>query len=123
MGIVFIIGFVQAFFIDIILLNKKRKSIADKILIIWMFIIGLHLLLFYLHYINYYQEFPHLLGLVEPLPFVHGPFLLMYVTSLVSGDQKFNKLFLIHFIPALSFYVLLSPKLFLPAEEKLHFAF
>ena len=123
MGIVFIIGFVQAFFIDIILLNKKKKSISDKVLIIWMFIIGLQLLLFYLHYINYYQEFPHLLGLVVPLPFVQGPFLLMYVTSLVMEDQKFNKLFLIHFIPALSYYILLSPKLFLPAEEKLHFAF
>jgi hypothetical protein len=31
MGIVFIIGFIQAFFIDIILLNKKKKSVADKI--------------------------------------------------------------------------------------------
>ena len=123
MGIVFIIGFVQAFFIDIILLNKKKKSISDKVLIIWMFILGLHLLLFYLDYINYYQEFPHLLGLVEPLPLVQGPFLLMYVISLIMEDQKFKKLLLVHFIPALSFYILLFPKLILPAKEKLHFAF
>ncbi|MCK5703739.1 MAG: hypothetical protein KAI29_21425, partial [Cyclobacteriaceae bacterium] len=123
MGIVFIIGFVQALFIDIILLNKKKKSMPDKVLIIWMFILGRHFLLFYLDYINYYQEFPHLLGLILPLPFVQGPFLLMYVTSLIMEDQKFNRFFLIHFIPALSFYILLFPKLILPAKEKLHFAF
>jgi len=123
MTIIFIIGFVQAFFICIILLNKKNKSLSDKILTVWIFIIGLHLLLFYFHYINYNQELPHLLGFLVPLPLVQGPFLLIYVASLINEDQKFNKLFLLHFIPALSYYILLSPIMLLPASEKLHYVF
>ena len=123
MTIIFIIGFVQAFFICIILINKKNKSLSDKILTVWIFIIGIHLLLFYFHYISYYEELPHLLGFLVPLPLVQGPFLLMYVASLINEDQKFNKLFLFHFIPALSYYILLTPIMVLPAEEKLHYVF
>jgi len=123
MAVVFIIGFVQAFFIGLILLNKKNKSLSDKILAWWIFFIGLHLLLFYLHYINYYQNLPYLLGLVVPLPLIHGPFLLLYVSSLTKKEQFFNMLLMIHFLPAISYYLLLSPIMFLPAEEKLHYVF
>jgi len=123
MAVVFIIGFVQAFFIGLILLNKKNKGLSDKILAIWIFIIGLHLLLFYLHYTNYYQNLPDLLGLFVPLPLVQGPFLLLYVTSLIKKEQTFNRILLIHFFPAFSYFLLLSPIMFLPAEEKLHYIF
>jgi AraC-like DNA-binding protein len=61
--------------------------------------------------------------MIVPLPLVQGPFLLMYVASLIKEEQKFNKLFLFHFIPALSYYILLSPIMVLPATEKLHYVF
>ncbi len=123
MNIVFIIGIVQAFFIEIILLNKKKKSLPDKILAIWICCIGLHLLLYYLNYIEYYHQYPHILGIAAPLPFVHGPLLLIYVTSLISKEQKFNSLLLLHFIPALSYYIFMIPDFLLPADEKIRFAF
>ena len=40
MTIIFIIGFVQAFFICLILLNKKNKRLPDKILTLWIFVTG-----------------------------------------------------------------------------------
>lgn len=123
MHIVFIIGIVQAFFIEFILLNKKEKSLPDKILAIWIACIGIHLLLYYLYYIEYYYQYPHILGIPAPLPFVHGPLLLIYVSSLISKEHKFNKVFLLHFIPALSFYLFMIPDLLLPADEKIRFAF
>jgi AraC-like DNA-binding protein len=123
MAFVFIIGVVQAFFICLILLNKKKKSLADNILAIWVFILGLHLLLFNFEYTNYYLEVPQLLGFVVPLPLVHGPFLLLYVTLLISGQQKFNKLLLLHFTPALIYYLFLLPIMLLPAAEKLHLVY
>jgi AraC-like DNA-binding protein len=123
MAFVFIIGVAQAFFIFLVLLNKKKKSLSDNILALWIFIIGLHLLLFYLYYIDYYQVLPHLLGIMVPLPLVHGPFLLIYVTLLIKEKQKFNKLLLLHFTPALIFYFLLLPIMILPAAEKLHYVF
>ena len=123
MTIVFIIGVVQAFFICLILLNKKKKSLSDKILATWVLILGIHLLLFNFHYTNYYQVVPHLLGFLVPLPLVHGPFLFLYVTTLITGQQKFNKLLLLHFTPALIYYLFLLPIMLLPAAEKLHLVY
>jgi AraC-like DNA-binding protein len=122
-GVIFIIGVAQAFFIEIILLNKKKKSLSDKILAAWIFIIGLHLLLYHLDFIQFYNQYPHILGLEAPLPLVHGPFMLMYVISLTSKEQRIRRLLLLHFIPALAFYLFMLPKLLLPADEKLYFAF
>lgn len=119
MGIVFIIGTVQAFFIVLILLNKKRKGLPDKILAIWVFILGLHIFLYYLNYIGFYQAYPHVQGLAEPLPFVHGPFLLIYITSLINKDQKIKGLLWLNFIPAALHYLYLLPKVFLSREELL----
>ena len=99
------------------------KIILSKILTLWIFVTGLHLLLYYFHHINYYQKLPHLLGFLVPLPLVQGPFLLLYVTSLINEHQKISKLFLLHFIPALSYYFFIAPIMLLPAEEKLHYVF
>lgn len=123
MAFVFIIGVVQAFFICLILLNKKKKSLADNILAVWVFVLGLHLLLFYFDYTNYYLEVPQLLGFLVPLPLVHGPFLLLYVTTLISGQQEFNIMLLLHFTPALIYYLFLLPIMLLPAAEKLHLVY
>lgn len=123
MGIVFIIGVVQAFFIEFILLKKKNKGLSDKILAVWMFFIGVHLFFYYLNYIQFHQQYPHILGVTAPLPLIHGPFLLLYVISLIGNLKSLNRLLLLHFVPALSYYLALTPKFMLSAQEKLRFVF
>ncbi len=117
MGIIYIVGIVQAFFIEFILLNKKRKGLADKILAIWMLILGLHLFLYYLYYIGFYETHPHVQGLLVPLPLVHGPFLLIYVVSLINQDQIIKRLLWLNYSPAILYYLYLLPKVFLSKEE------
>jgi hypothetical protein len=43
-----IIGIIISFFLSFLLLSKKDKILADKILMTWLFIMGFHLLLFYI---------------------------------------------------------------------------
>ena len=119
MGIIYIIGTVQALFIVLILLNKKRKGLPDKILATWIFILGIHIFLYYLDYIGFYQAYPHVQGLFVPLPLVHGPFLLIYVTSLINSDQKIHRLMWLNYLPAILFYLYLVPKFFLSRNELL----
>lgn len=88
-----------------------------------MFFMGLHLFYFYLHFNEYYFQYPHILGIGVPLPLIHGPFLLLYVTSLIDRHQHFDPKLLLHFITALAFYLTLLPKLLLSGPEKLHFVF
>ncbi len=119
MEIIYIIGIGQAFFIELILLNKKRKGLPDKILAIWMFLLGLHLFLYYLYYIGFYETYPHVQGLAVPLPLVHGPLLLIYVTSLINKDQKINRLLWLNYIPIVLYYLYLLPKVLLSKDELL----
>ena len=106
----YLTGIIISFFLIIILIGKKNKSEADKILALWLFFTGFHLILFYLHFNNEYVKFPFLLGIEIPMPLVQGPFLYLYTSTLTNQNRnkKYNLLhfmpFIIAFIPLLSFF-------------------
>src|SRR5689334_10746705 len=103
-----------AFFLTLLLLTKRNKSTADKILVAWLFTVTLHLLLYYFRHANLY---PQLLAVDFPLPLVHGPFLLLYTLALTRGSIA--KTSLLHFLPALCVLVYLIPFLLRSTEEKI----
>ena len=114
---IFIIGITIAFLLEFLLLSKKDKAKADKVLAVWMFLIGLHLFLYYMHYSGLDTEYPVTIGIVFPFPLLHGPLLFLYVSSLTN--QPRNRLLLLHFIPALLMYLYLISFFVLPATEKI----
>lgn len=111
-------GIIITFFLAILLISKKDKSKADTILAVWLCIIGIHLQLFYLHFSGQYVHFSYLLGLEIPMPLLHGPFLYLYIRSLIYPTQQSYRL-LLHFLPALLAYLSLIPFLILTAEQKI----
>lgn len=124
MDIIFIIGIVQAFFIEFILLNKKNKRLADKILATYMFVVGVHLSLYYLFHIQFYKTYPHILGFMQPFPLLHGPLLLLYIQKLISPAPRMLKKDILHFVPFVLFYAFLVPDMImLSGEEKIEFVF
>ena len=102
---IFIIGGTLAFFFEFLLLSKKRKSLSDKILTFWMFIIGVHLFLYYFYIEGIDYKYPHLLGIVFPLPLFHGPLLFLYTSSLTGFIPKWKAKHLLHFLPLFIFFV------------------
>lgn len=105
----FIFGIGLAFFLWSLLLTKKSKPLADKILAAWLLIIGVHLLLFYLFWIGYTDGHPKILGFAQPLPLVHGPLLLLYVWSQMRRQFRLQWVHLLHFIPALAMAGMMIP--------------
>lgn len=106
------------------MLNKKNKNLSDKILSVWMFVLGVHLFLAFLFSIEYYYTFPFFMGIQQPFPLLHGPFLLLYVYALIKPNPKVGRVELLHFLPALLFFIFLIPDAFLTtAPELLEFAF
>lgn len=93
-----LIGIIISIFLSIILFTKKGKSQADVILAIWLFFIGFHLSVFYIHITGQYLKFPYFLGFEIPLPLVHGPFLYLYIRSLTSQNKR-RVHWAIHFLP------------------------
>ena len=116
----FILGICIALFLVFLLLLKKNKSRADKVLAIWLFLMMVHQALFYHHITGLTYEIPHLLGVLMPLPVLHGVLLYFYVLEVTGkGTIKFA-IRLLHFIPYLSLLLLLIPFYSLPAEQKIY---
>ncbi|MEL1255741.1 helix-turn-helix domain-containing protein [Flavobacterium sp. DGU38] len=114
----YLTGIIITFFLVIILTSKKNKSQADKILSLWLFFTGFHLILFYLHFNNESIKFPFLLGCEIPMPLVQGPFLYLYTSALTNQDhnKKYN---LLHFVPFGIAILLLLPFFGLSPHEKI----
>lgn len=98
------IGIIIVFFLAFILITKPNKIEADKILFVWLLVVGLHLTLFYLLFSGNYIYYPKLLGISIPLPLMHGPMLYLYTAS-ITNQSKNWKINFLHFIPALLIYV------------------
>lgn len=119
MDIFYIAGISIAVLIEFLLVSKKQKSDADIVLTVWMFLILIHLFLFYIGFTGDVYDFPFLLGAAMPLPLVHSVLLFLYV-SFLTGQLPEKKWFLfLHFIPAAGFYIYLISFFILPAEEKI----
>src|SRR5512145_330035 len=102
---IFIAGITIAFFLEFLLLSKRNKSGADFILALWMFFIGLHLFFFYIHYTGIYARVPFLIGLILPLPLVHGPFLYIYVSVLTNQVPHKPYILFLHLLPPFLMYL------------------
>ena len=88
---IYIVGISIAFFLSLLLLSKKGKTQADKILTAWLLVIGIHLLLFYLFFSGIAYQHTFWLGLSMPLPLVQGPFLFLYTASLTNQLHRQEK--------------------------------
>ena len=117
----FFAGGVMAFFFEFLLLAKRSKSLSDKILAVWMFVIGLHLFLYYLYTKGLDFEYPHVLGIGNPLPLIHGPLLFLYTGSLTGYFPRWKPLYLLHFLPVLLFFLYYREFYFSSGPEKINF--
>ncbi len=115
---IYTFGIAITFFLSFILSTKKEKSNADKILAIWLGVVGVHLTLYYLIFSKLYLEFPYLLGLEIPMPLLHGPFIFLYTTALTQQKATDGKR-LLHFIPYLIGLLAMVPFLILSSTEKI----
>ena len=118
---IFVAGGTLAFFFEFLLLSKKSKGLSDKILTFWMFILGLHLFLFYFHIKGIDFEFPHLLGILMPFPLLHGPILFLYTGFLTRYFHKWKSKYILHFLPVIFFYLYFFDFFISSGHEKIEF--
>ncbi|TDO29239.1 AraC family transcriptional regulator [Sediminibacterium goheungense] len=106
----------------LLLISKKGKSLADRILLIWLIIIGCQLLLYALSLQTITIHNIHwLLGTSIPFPLLHGPMLYLYTAATTHMLPRRRYLLLFHFLPALIGILLFTPVFLLSANEKMAF--
>ncbi len=119
MDTLFFIGVFLAFFLQFLLLTKKNKTMSDKILAIWMFLIGFHLFSYCIYYLGYWDTYPHLVGIHHWVPLLHGPFLYLYIIFSLRSNQHFRRNDFLHLVPALlTFLYMCRFYFFYTTEEK-----
>lgn len=116
----YLAGIFITIFLAILLLGKKNKNPADRILNVWLFAMAFHLLLFYLFISGKVYDYPGLLGIHVPYPLIHGPFLFLYTAELTRQQSRSRLLQLIHFLPAIILYLFMIPFFGLPDSEKIN---
>lgn len=128
MKAVYLVGAVQAFFLALLIISKKKKITADFILFYWLIITGLPLLLYYINYDFYSSLFTRVNGSPSYLMFINIPFLLLqspflylYVSTIVQGRKKFHPLQLLHFLPVILFFFAYLLIIGFQIEDKINF--
>lgn len=85
-----------------------------------MFLISIHLFLFYLYFTKEIYNFPFLLGVELPLPLLHGVLLYFYVSSMTNQLPKNKNILLLNCLPIILAYLYLGINFFpLPATHKI----
>jgi AraC-like DNA-binding protein len=115
----FILGISVSIFLLFLLLIKKDKSSADKILLIWLLLLFVHQLFNYLIETKELEEYPHMLGIEFPLPVLHGVLLFIYVLEITGRKLKKRFYYFLHFIPTISLVLLAIPFYSLSGVEKI----
>jgi AraC-like DNA-binding protein len=83
-----------------------------------MFVIGLHLFSYFLYSKGFWDKYPHLTGISHPFPYLHGPFLFLYVVFSLRKDQHFRLKDFAHFLPAVLSYLYMIPFFFFYSVEQ-----
>ncbi len=100
MSSLYLIGFIQTIFLAILILTKKKLKLSDVWLTLFILIMGLRLLFIYFGELELYKTYSQLV-LMEFIYWpLFGPLLYLYISTIISEDQKFKLIYLIHFIPA-----------------------
>lgn len=111
MELIFIVGAVQAFFLPLLIFNKKPKTTSDYVLAFWFVLMGLALVSYYQEVLGVAAEYPIFLGFTTCIAMLLGPVAYVYVLSVTRKDQKLSPLHLLHTIPYLVFTVIVFLKL------------
>ena len=110
MKFMFLITAFSAFFFSGLLFQKKTRAIHDNILISWLLYLGSFIgtYAFYSH--ELFTNFKLLSISLLSLFMLHGPFLYIYIQTLISGRQQLSWTHLLHVLPFILFnlYVLIS---------------
>lgn len=122
MTLLLLIGFFMSLFLFVLLMGKKNKILADKVLLCIFAVYALTIGGPYIEIYNRNNDFPypHLINNAWLFLLLHGPLLWLYVKSLTVKDFKVKHFHLLHLLPFAVFLVFhILNYLFLAADEKI----
>lgn len=122
MGVFYIIAISQAIFLAVFLLVKRRKTLANIVLSLFLIAITISLFVKYAYEVELIYDYRFLLGLDSGIPFLYGPFMWTYAALLTGKKTRILWSDAWHLIPFLLQYVFMGFYLFpMDAGQKVDF--
>lgn len=123
MDILFSIGCIQALFLALVIFIKKRKPIANRLLIVWLVILAFDLFLMLLVEKGYLTDERHdftvyLMGFFQSMLIIHWPLLYVYTLFKTRISKKFAWKEFLHFSPVLLLNLAYIPIIFSFEKQK-----
>lgn len=115
MKYIFIIATFNALFFFALLAQKKPRAFHDKILILWLLYLGFYIGIYTFFAPAMFQVYPLLSAAFISLLMLHGPFLFLYIRSLVNQASTFLYSDILHLVPFVLFNFFIIVTSFFPA--------
>lgn len=114
-SIILVFGFFLSFFLWILVLTKRDKSVSDKILSFYFLVSALVILFAFFEIYNRKNgyPFPSVIGTSTPFILLVGPLLWLYIESLTNQTFRLKGTHLLHATPFVSLVILLFVRMFL----------
>jgi AraC-like DNA-binding protein len=116
---IYLLSLFISFFLAILLFTKKGKSTADIILGSWLIVIGAHLWMYSNAITGQIFKLPNTMYIALIAPFLHGPFLLLYIVALTKPSSLNRRLIGINAITPIVILVINISFLFMTYDEKI----
>ncbi len=110
-NIIFIIGAVQSAFLAFVFLFKENRALRDKLLIVWLLYLTLHLVFIYFGFSGVYKNHPKLAIIGSSFMLLEGPFLYFYTALATNRIKRLNFSHILHTVPFLFFTFYLAYKI------------
>ena len=114
MKYIFIIAAFNALFFTALLVQKRPKALHNKILICWLLYLGFYTGIYGLSAPQLFTNYPLLSAAFISLLLLHGPFLYLYIRSLIIQTYRIKPAGFFHFAPFVLFNVFLLGVSFFP---------
>ncbi len=109
-SIIILLSVFQGFFLSIIIFFiKTGNKKANRILSLFIVSISISISTIFILESNFYIYAPFLFRIYEPLQFIFGPLLLLYVNYMTDKSYKIKAFFYINFLPFILYIISLVP--------------
>lgn len=110
-------GIIISGFLSLLLVQKKNKSVAEIILLLWVCSSGYVTFSYLLVFNGNYLQYPTLTAIGSCIPLLSGPFMYLYI-KYQTKPLFFQKVDLLHFVPFVLSNLLFISFYFLPFEAR-----
>jgi AraC-like DNA-binding protein len=116
-----LLGVAQGLFLCLLLLTRRENAAANRILAGTMAAFAIFLAESVLYVDGHFHDFPHLIGVSQPVIFIFGPAIYLYARTISGGGENPGRRDLLHFAPAILVVLYFIPFYLKPGPEKIAF--